>query len=111
LEDFGFDITQSEIGLNTITFDYYGYLIDFVYYYGEKGSVELQENTFVIERTEENTISSLYIPMLITIGDYQFVDNDRVSIYIKDKEAGTYTYKFMYDDQEFEITYTIVDAE
>ena len=111
LEDLGFDITQSEIGLNTIAFDYCGYNIDFVYYYGEKGSVELQEDTFVIERTEENTISSLSIPMLITIGDYQFVDNDSVYIYIKDKEAGTYTYKFTYDDQEFEITYTIVDAE
>jgi len=107
-----FDISNSKLGVNTLTFTYCGYEIDFVYYYGEKGSVELQENTFVIERTADKTIYSLHIPMLITIGDYQFIDNSAVGIHnINEKDAGTYTYKFMYDDQEFEITYTIVDAE
>ena len=112
-EDLGdFDITKSELGVNKITFNHCGYEIEFVYYYGEKGSVELQENTFVIERTAENRVYSLSIPMLITIGDYQFIDNSAVRINnINTKDAGTYTYKFMYDDQEFEITYTIVDAE
>ena len=108
----GFDIAKSKLGVNTLTFTYCGYEIDFVYYYGEKGDVELQENTFILERTEEDRIYSLYIPMLITIGDYQFIDNSAVRIRnINEKDAGTYTYKFMYDDQEFEITYTIVDAE
>ena len=107
-----FDISNSKLGVNTLTFTYCGYEIDFVYYYGEKGSVELQENTFVIERTAENRVYSLYIPMLITIGDYQFINNSAVGIHnINEKDAGTYTYKFLYDEQEFEITYTIVDAE
>ena len=113
LEDLGdFDITKSELGVNKITFNHCGHEIEFVYYYGEKGSAQLQENTFVIERTAENTIHSVPIPMLITIGEYQFVDNLTFQIdNIDEKDAGTYTYKFMYDDQEFEITYTIVDAE
>jgi len=112
-EDLGdFDITKSELGVNKITFNYCGYDIDFVYYYGEKGNVELQQDTFVIERTADKTIYSVPIPMLITIGDYQFIDNSAVRINNIDKKyAGTYTYKFMYDDQEFEITYTIVDVE
>ena len=112
-EDLGdFDITKSKLGVNKIKFNYCGYVIDFVYYYGEKGSVELQQNTFKIERTTENRIYSVPIPMLITIGDYQFIDNSAVHINnIDTKDAGTYTYKFMYDDQEFEITYTIVDTE
>ena len=96
-----------------------------LYYYGEKVNVELLEDNFTIELPKEeepqnppfivltkSTHLKLTIPMLITIGDYQFVDTSvNISMEIEKLKAGTYTYKFMYDDQEFEITYTIVDVE
>ena len=120
-----FDISNSTLGINTLTFTYCGYEIDFVYYYGEKVNVELLQDNFTIEIPKEkepqnppfivlakNTHIKLTIPILITIGEYQFVDTSViVSMKIDELEVGTYTYKFMYDDQEFEITYTIVDAE
>jgi len=124
-----FDISNSTLGINTLTFIYCGYEIDFVYYYGEKVNVELLKDNFTIELPKEeddepqnppfivfpsfkSTHIELTIPMLITIGEYKFVDTSvNVSMKIDELEVGTYTYKFMYDDQEFEITYTVVDAE
>ena len=120
-----FDLSESTLGFNILTFTYCGYEIDFVYYYGENGNVELLQDNFTIEIPKDdapqnppfivltkNTHVQLTIPMLITIGDYQFVDTSvNISMEIDQLKEGTYTYKFMYDDQEFEITYTIVDAE
>lgn len=116
-----FDMAKSTLGINTLTFIYCGYEIDFVYYYGEKVNVELLKDNFTIEIPKEeepqnppffvlfkNTHIKLTIPMLITIGEYQFVDTQiNVSMKIDELEVGTHTYKFMYDNQEFEITYTI----
>ncbi|MBQ8845027.1 MAG: hypothetical protein IJ008_03310 [Clostridia bacterium] len=119
-----FDLSKSTFGFNILTFTYCGYEIDFVYYYGERGNVELLKDNFTIEIPKDepqnppfivlakNTHIKLTIPMLITIGEYQFVDTQvNISMKIDEMEVGTYTYKFMYDDQEYEITYTIVDAE
>ena len=122
-----FDLSNSLLGYNAQHFTYYGRDLIFPYYYGEKGKVELLKDNFTIELPKEeddesqnppfivltkSTHIKLTIPMLITIGEYQFVDTQvNISMKIDEMEVGTYTYEFMYDDQEYEITYTIVDAE
>ena len=60
-------MSKSTLGFNILTFTYCGYEIDFVYYYGERGNVELLKDKFTIELPkEEESQNPPFINMIIT---------------------------------------------